>query len=135
LVEETAFDRNFGVIANGKLYAHASSTDSNELDAAQFSVWRTPNPFRQFQAPENWPAGRIQAIAANFLARKFFALDDRGPQTGGSAKSGAARTGRPASDDRDIEHAAIVVASWVRLKERRFSIADLLKRRFQIAAP
>ena len=56
---------------------------------------------------ENWPASGVDAVAADFLARKFFPLENRRSQTGGRAKSTAARTGRPGADDSDIEHSAV----------------------------
>jgi hypothetical protein len=90
LVEEASLDRDLSIVAGGKFDLHVSPTDPDELDTFQLSVRRTPNPFRHFQSSQKGPAGRVQAIAANLLAREFLALDDCGSQTGGRAKCTAA---------------------------------------------
>ena len=89
LIEEASLYRDLSIVARGKLDARASSSDSDELDTIQFSVWRTSNPLGHFQPSQDRPAGRVQAIAANFLAREFFAFDDYRSKTGSRARSRA----------------------------------------------
>ena len=35
-------------------------------------------PLGDLEPPEDWPAGGVNAIAADFFAWKFLALEDRG---------------------------------------------------------
>jgi hypothetical protein len=109
LIEDAAFNRDLSIAARGKLEADASPRDSDELDATQPSVRRSSNPLRHLQSPQERPAGWVQAIAANLLAREFLAFHDHGSQTSSRAKGRAARPGRAAAHNRDIEHALL---SW-----------------------
>src|SRR6266567_7074810 len=61
--------------------------------------------------PQYWPALRIQAIAAHFLARKFFAFNQERAQSVGRAKGRAGRARRSAPDDRHIENFHLVSVS------------------------
>jgi hypothetical protein len=56
------------------------------------------------ELPQNRPALRIQTIAAHFLPRKFFALDQNRPQSGNSAKCCANRSRGSSADDCNIEN-------------------------------
>ena len=107
LVEEAPLDRDLRFVTYGQVDCHAASADSDKLDTIQLSVGQTSNALPQFQAPQDRPASGIQAVAANFLARKFFSFEDHCSQTGGRAKGRAARPSRAAANDRDIEHAGL----------------------------
>jgi hypothetical protein len=120
LVEEASLDRDLGIVTHGKLDRDASSADSDELDTIQFSMRQTSNAVHQFEPSQDRPARRIQAVAANFLARKFLSFENHGSQTGRRAKGSAARPGRAAADDCDIEHGSF---SWQARRASR--IGDL----------
>src|SRR5947209_14292408 len=62
------------------------------------------NFIAQPKSLQNRQAGRVHAISANFFARKFFAFDQDDPQAGRSAKSGASRPRRSASDNHHVGH-------------------------------
>src|SRR5215469_4589411 len=55
------------------------------------------------QALQYAPARRIQTIAADFLAWKFFPVEYERSQAGKRAKCGAARSGRATAYDDDIK--------------------------------
>ncbi len=52
---------------------------------------------------QNWPTAWIDAIAADFFAWKFFALEDQDPQAEFRAKRGARGPGGSAARDDDVE--------------------------------
>ena len=104
LIETTAFDCDLGVVAGRKIDAQPTAADSNKINAIEFAVRQSPDTFGKLKPPEHRPARRVDAIAANFLARKILALQDRGAQTRRRAKCRAARSGWATADDREIEH-------------------------------
>jgi hypothetical protein len=67
-------------------------------------VRQLPNRCVNGESGQHRPAGRIQAIAADFFARKLFALEQEGLNTRARAKGGAGRSSRSASDNGNIEH-------------------------------
>jgi hypothetical protein len=71
------------------------------------------HPLIDSELSQNRPALRIQTIAAHFLPRKFFALDQNRLQSGSSAKCCADRPGGSAADDRDIKNFHIIQGAAV----------------------
>src|SRR5213592_2519301 len=76
---------------------------TNELHPIERTVRRGANALIDSEPPQNWPALRIQAIAADLLTRKFFAFNEDDAQSAGRGKGGANRPRRSAADDRDVE--------------------------------
>src|SRR5439155_15711079 len=103
MVEKTALDRDFALIARWKIDNHFSPVNGNKFDVVESAMRQGMSARKQFQPAQHRPARRIDAIAANFFARKFLALDQDGSQSGSCAKCRAGRSGRTAADHRDIK--------------------------------
>ena len=78
--------------------------DGNELDRGERAARRILNLFGNVESFQDRPGRGIDAIAADFFARKFFALENKRSQSGCGAKRGTSRTGGSATDDRNIEN-------------------------------
>jgi len=63
-----------------------------------------PDALGDSEPPQHWPARRIQAIAANFFAWEFLALEKESAQSRGGAKCRTGRSAGPAPDNRDIKY-------------------------------
>ena len=76
--------------------------------------------FRRHPKPlEDRPAGRVEAIAADFFAGKNRALENQGPQSRHRAKCGAARARRAAPHDGDIPHFRVLSPATVPLSKEK----------------
>src|SRR5437870_2225737 len=86
IVEQAALNRDFALVAGWELDNHFLTADGDELDAIQSPMWQAANSVGDSQSPQSGPASRVQTIAANFFARKFFALEQNCSQFSGGAK-------------------------------------------------
>jgi hypothetical protein len=62
------------------------------------------NAFEDFEPAQDRPARRIQAIAADFLAREFLAFEQERAQTCLRAKRCASRSRRTGADNDDVDN-------------------------------
>jgi hypothetical protein len=66
---------------------------------------QSPHRVRNFEALQHWPRGGIQAIAANFLARKLGAIQQQRAHPARRADRRAGRSRRTRPNNRNIvEH-------------------------------
>src|SRR6202040_2545311 len=98
------FDRDFGLIARRKIDNYVSAANGDKLNRVESPMRQAVNSFCDRKSAQNWPARRIDAIAANFFARKFLALEHNGLQSRGGAKGCAGRSSRSAADNCNIEN-------------------------------
>jgi hypothetical protein len=108
MIKQAALNCDFGVIAARKIDTQFFAADGNEFHGVESAVGSFSDFWRDFEPFQHWPARRIDAVSTDFLARKFFAFDDKRSQSGRGAKRGAARTRRAASDNRNIDHFHLV---------------------------
>ena len=108
MIEQTAFDRDLGIVAGRQTNPHGLSIDCDELNASEFALRKIPNDVGDAQSCEHRPARWVQTIAANFFAWKFFTFEQQGAEPSLSAESGTGRSSRPASDDRYVIHWIII---------------------------
>ena len=85
-----------------------TATHINKFHPIEHTMRQGSNVLIDSKSPQNWPALRIQTIAAHFFPRKFFAFDQNRPQSCRSTKCGANRPCGPAADDRDIKNFHII---------------------------
>ncbi len=67
-------------------------------------MWLCADLIRHLELTQDWPAQRIQAITADFFARKFFAFEQQSPEPALRAKSGTGGSRGSASDDGYVVH-------------------------------
>jgi hypothetical protein len=104
LIEEATLHRDLSV--NRQLDAHPPPADRDELYASQLPMWQRADTLLDSQPPEHRPAARVQAIAADFLARKGLAFEQDDAQTSFRTERRARRAGRPAAHNCDVKHRA-----------------------------
>ncbi len=102
IVKKTSLDRRHP--RAGETCAHGSSVNRDEIDGVDHAVRQIVDFAGKSESLQNREAARVNAIAANFFARKFFAFDYRNPQPGSGAECSAARSRRAASDNRNIDY-------------------------------
>ena len=104
MIEQTALNRDLRVIASRKIDMQLFAADGNEFHRVELTVRGTSDLLRDFELFKDRPAGRIDAIPADFFTRKFFAFNDERPQPGFGAKRGAGRARRAAADNGNIDN-------------------------------
>jgi len=104
MVEQAAFDCDLAFAAGGKIDNHLSTANGDKLDGIEGSMGQLSDALGDSEPPQDRLARWIQAIAANFFAREFLALEKEGAQSRGGAKRGTGRSGGPAPDGRDIKY-------------------------------
>src|SRR5437016_3867249 len=104
LIEETAFDCDLAFAAGGKIDNYSLFANGDKLDGIESSMRQLSDALGDPEPAQDRPTRWIQTIAADFFARKFFALEKEGAQSSGGAKRRTGRSGGPAPDDRDIKY-------------------------------
>ena len=104
MVEQAAFDCDLAFAAGGKIDNHLLTPNGDKLDGIESSTRQLPDALGDPEPAQDRPARWIQAIAANFFAREFLALEKEGAQSSGGAKRRTSRSAGPAPDDRDIKY-------------------------------
>jgi len=102
-IKQAAFDCDLALFTGWKIDYNSSAADCDELYGIEFRMWQCPDPLDQIKAVKDRPAGWIQTIAANFFAWKLLSIEEKRPQSSGSAKRGASRSSRTGADDCHIE--------------------------------
>src|SRR5207302_5342246 len=104
MVKQAALDADHAVVTDEKVDAQLLATDGNEFHCVDHTMRPISNFFCQLEPRQHRPARRIKAIATDFLAWKFFALQNERSQSRGRAKRRAGGTVRPAADNRYIDN-------------------------------
>ena len=76
MVEKAALHRNLSAFVLRKVDPQLLAADSNEFHRVERGVRPILNLFRELEFFQDRPAPGIDAIAANFFAGKFFALQN-----------------------------------------------------------
>src|SRR5438105_11854481 len=103
IIEQAALDCDLAKVAARKFDPQSVTVHPDELDRMKGAVRPIPKPVGQSKSMEDRPASRINAIATDFLPRKFLPLDYNDAQSGGGAERGAARSRGSAADNRNVE--------------------------------
>jgi hypothetical protein len=104
IIEDASLDGNDSCPATRKICSHSSSVDRNEIDRVCERVRPSLDILRQSESMQDRQARWVDAIAANFFARKSFALNQSYAQSGGGAERRATRPSRAASDNGNIDN-------------------------------
>src|SRR4029077_1901613 len=74
MVKQAALDRDHAAVAARKLDPQFFAANGNKVHGIEGSVRAVPDVLLEFEALQHGPAARVEAVTANFLARKFFPL-------------------------------------------------------------
>ena len=74
VVEKTSLNRDESRVA-WKICSDFLSANRDEIDGVNGRVWPSSDFIAKAKPLQDWQARRIDTIAANLFARKFFALD------------------------------------------------------------
>ena len=108
VVKQAALDADHTVLALRKIDPQFLAADGDEFYGVDHTMRPISNLFGELEFLQDQPARRIDAIAADFFAREFFTLQNQRSQSGGRAKRSAGRTGRSATDNRNIENLHLI---------------------------
>ena len=116
VIEQTALDRDLALSSRWKIYADRLTADGDKLDGIELAVRHCPDLCRKAESFEDGPTTWIEAVAADFLPRKYFAVQNQHAQAGQRAEGGASRAGGAAPDNHDVKGHG---RSWA--EQNRFS--------------